>query len=483
MKKNKQKMSHPESSKRIRRSSSPSPNTVIGADQQTSQAKHIAAGAEFLRQQAPGKAERCFRKVLKANPGHFDALNLMGVAAHQQGRHLHSLGYFRKALAVQPLSANAHINLGNALKALGQFDDARDSYVEALRIQPRDAQTHRELSTIKTYERDDPQIAHMLEIAVSPSVPDRDRMHVNFALGKAYDDMGAFDKAFHHFAEGNRLRKTQMGYDIAQDRNLFRSLKAIPWKQLQTSCSADKRPDKCKHKPIFLVGMLRSGTTLVEQILASHSQIHAAGELELLSRAAMPILSAGIPLSKTLTNAQLSDVRHSYCAGLTRLKVKKNWITDKMPLNFRFIGFILAASPETKIIHVRRDPRATCWSIFRHYFVSKGNGYAYDLEDLAEYYKLYADMMSFWKETFPGRIYELSYESLTENQEQQSRALIEYCGLDWEDQCLEFHKLERAIATASTMQVRQKLYQGSSEHWRNYAEHLEYLSESLADLG
>lgn len=474
-------MSNPGSSRKIRRSSSLSPIAAMDAEQRPTQDRHIVAGAEFLRQQDPGKAERCFRKVLKANPGHFDALNLMGVAAHQQGRHLHSLSYFRKALTVRPRSANAHINLGNALKALGQFDDARDSYDEALRIEPRDAQTHRDLSTIKTYEQDDPQIADMLDIAGSPSVPDRDRMHVHFALGKAYDDIGAFDKAFHHFVEGNHLRKNQMGYDIAQDRNLFDTLKSVSWNQLQKSYSEEMGHNKCKRKLIFLVGMLRSGTTLVEQILASHSQIHGAGELEFLSKAAMPILNAEISPSKSLTNAQLSNIKNAYCASLTRLKVKKNLVTDKMPLNFRFIGIILAASPEARIIHVRRDARATCWSIFRHFFVSSGNGYAYDLADLAEYYALYADLMSFWKETFPGQIYEVSYESLTENQEHQSRALIEFCGLDWEAQCLEFHKLERAVATASTMQVRQRMYKGSSQHWRNYENHLKPLSERLTD--
>ncbi|MGJ8534537.1 MAG: tetratricopeptide repeat-containing sulfotransferase family protein [Alphaproteobacteria bacterium] len=470
----------PQTGKMIRQSSSHLPISMLGAAQRATQNQHIVAGAAFLKQREPDRAERCFRKVLKANPGNFDALNLMGVAFHQQGRNSQSIGYFKKALTVHPQSANAHINLGNALKALGDFDAARVSYVEALRIQPYDAQTHRDLSTIKKYIKDDPQIAPMLKVASSASASENDRMHINFALGKAYDDVGEFDKAFYHFAAGNKLRNIQQGYDIERDRILFRTLKSIPWKQLQKSYHEDMGQGTCKRKPVFLVGMLRSGTTLVEQVLASHSQVHGAGELELLPKATIPTLSTRhYHPSQILTTAKLETIRKTYCSGLIRMKVTDRYITDKMPLNFRLIGIILSTSPNAKIIHVRRDARATCWSIFRHFFVSGGNGYAYDLKDIAEYYKLYANLMSFWKEMFPGQIYDLCYESLTENQEEQSRRLMKYCGLDWEAQCLEFHKLERAVATASTTQVRQEMYKGSSDRWRKYETHLQPLTKNL----
>jgi hypothetical protein len=150
-----------------------------------------------------------------------------------------------------------------------------------------------------------------------------------------------------------------------------------------------------------------------------------------------------------------------------------------MPSNFWWIGFIFGAMPEAKIVHVKRDARATCWSNFKHCFSRKGNGFAYDLQDVAEYYKMYTDLMAFWHEMFPGRIYDLNYEALTEHQKDETEKLLKYVGLKWEDQCLEFHKTQRAVQTASATQVRQKMYQGSSEEWRKYEKHLEPMVELL----
>ncbi len=150
-----------------------------------------------------------------------------------------------------------------------------------------------------------------------------------------------------------------------------------------------------------------------------------------------------------------------------------------MPLNFRWIGFILTAMPEAKVINLQRDPVATCWSVFKHYFSSKGTGYAYDLVDVAEYYKMYVSLMDFWRARFPNKIYDLDYEALTENQEEETRKLLKYCNLGWEDQCLEFHKTKRAVKTASSFQVRQAMYKGSSDAWRKYEAHIQPMLQAL----
>ncbi len=186
--------------------------------------------------------------------------------------------------------------------------------------------------------------------------------------------------------------------------------------------------------------------------------------------------------STQLSSDQLQSIRKSYLSGLTKIGASEPYITDKMPLNFRWIGFIFAATPEAKIVHVRRDARATCWSNFKHYFSRKGHGFANDLQDVAEYYKMYIDLMAFWHEKFLGRIYDLNYEALTEHQEDETRKLLEYIGLNWEDQCLEFHKTKRAVQTAAATQVRQKMYQGSSEEWRKYEKHLEPMVEILRNF-
>ena len=171
--------------------------------------------------------------------------------------------------------------------------------------------------------------------------------------------------------------------------------------------------------------------------------------------------------------------RQSYLSGLKRLGVTEPYVTDKMPVNSCWIGFIVAAIPEARIVHVTRDARATCWPNFKHYFSGKDNGFAYDLQDMCEYYKMSIELMAFWNEKYPGQIYDLNYEALTEHQEAETRKLIEYVGLDWEHQCLEFHNTRRAIQTASVTQVRQKMYRGSADAWRKYEKHLGSMVESL----
>jgi len=320
----------------------------------------------------------------------------------------------------------------------------------------------------------------MLELIANRSISENDKMELSFALGKAYDDIGDTESSFRHFLEGNRLRKKELDYDISSDKRLFKMIKSI--------FSADELPtleeihpvSERKKWPIFVVGMPRSGTTLVEQILASHSQVHGAGELGYLNRIIIPILNnmKKVHFGK-LTIDTITYVRNSYLADLDGLGYDEQRITDKMPLNFMWIGFILTAMPEAKIINLQRDPVATCWSVFKRHFTSKGNGYAYDLVDVAEFFQLYINLMHFWRERFPNQIFDLNYESLTENQEGETRKLLKYCGLGWEDQCLEFHKTKRAVKTASSVQVRQEMYKGSSEAWRKYEAYLLPMLQAL----
>lgn len=230
--------------------------------------------------------------------------------------------------------------------------------------------------------------------------------------------------------------------------------------------------------PIFIVGMPRSGTSLAEQILASHSQVFGGGELEDLGRILGPVVQQEPPGTKEQINTQmLVSLRNTYLNELASRPGDTPFITDKMPTNFKWIGFLLSVMPGVKIINMQRDPVATCWSIFKLQF--RGSGYTNDLVDIAEYYKLYLDLMEFWRKEFPDQIYDLDYEALTKNQEQETLRLLEYCGLEWEQQCLEFYNTERAVRTLSDKQVRQKMYTGSSEVWRKYEAQLSPLLEAL----
>ena len=396
------------------------------------------------------------------------------------GRHEEAVASLNNALRIKPDFAEAHCNLGNVLMALGKQEEAIASYSGALRIKPGYAEAQRSLGTMRNYETGDPQVARMLEQIASPAISENDKMHLGFALGKAYDDIGEPEVSFQHLLEGNRLRKKELGYNIDSAKKQFSRIKSI-FAAGSLPTLEETQPDAGPTKrPIFIVGMPRSGTTLIEQILASHSQVHGAGELKVLGRVVAPILAdiQQVHAGK-LTVDSIDIVRGAYLAALDGPGDDEGCITDKMPLNFRWIGFNLTAMPEAKIINLQRDPVATCWSVFKHYFSSKGNGYAFDLVDVAEYYKLYIDLMDFWREGFPNRIYDLDYEALTENQEAETRKLLGYCDLDWEDQCLEFHKTIRGINTASSNQVRQAMYKGSSEAWRKYETHLQPMLQAL----
>ena len=421
------------------------------------------------------EAEASYQRALQIKADFDVAHNNLGEVLVDMGQPEKAVSSFSRALQIQPNLAETHANLGATLNSLGRPDEAIASYVRALQINPAFAKAHRYLSTIKIFQDGDPQIGQMLRLLEAEGLPKEDRIHLNFGLAKAHEDINDFDTAFSYFMEGNQLRKEELNYEIASTRALFAKIKEAFSSETPVLPSLEEVAPSNSQQPIFILGMPRSGTTLVEQILASHSQIHGAGEQILLGQSVNSIDWISTPLSAE----KLQTIRTSYASGLARLGVPEFYITDKMPVNFWWIGFIIAALPDASIIHVKRDARAICWSNFKHYFSDKGNGYAYDLQDVSEYYKMYVDLMAFWQELFPGRIYDLEYEALTEHQEDESRKLLKHIGLSWEDQCLEFHKTSRTVQTSSVMQVRQAMYQGSSNQWKNYEQYLGPMVESL----
>jgi len=227
--------------------------------------------------------------------------------------------------------------------------------------------------------------------------------------------------------------------------------------------------------PLFILGMPRSGTTLVERILSNHSKVYGVGEVAILDHGINSINWNEYGVD----SGQLQNLRDHYLSWMESLNVSERYITDKATINFRWIGFILQAMPEARIVHIKRDARATCWSAYKHFFGGDALGFSCDLDDVSEYYKLYVNLMGFWEQRFPGRIHHINYETLTEAQEDETRKLLDYCGLDWEEQCMDFHLSGRAVATASNEQVRKKMYQGSSNVWRKFEKQLEPMISKL----
>ena len=449
-------------------------------------------------------AERSCHELLKSFPDSLNVINVLGAALQVQGKFQEAVQAFDRAIALSPDFAEAHSNRGNALKELGQLDESVASYDKAIRLKPdfsdawfnrgnalKDigeldqavesynktleirpdfAPAHRNLSALKTYVAGDEQIDAMEDLFSDARGGDSNRTELAFALAKVYEDLADYQKSFSFLKEGNRLRRSELSYKLDDDKQLFQGIRN-PFTPGSPGFDAVSE-ESAAIRPIFIVGMMRSGTSLVEQILASHSEVHGAGELEAMNQLMSPVLYAQDVV-------EIETIRSAYLETLSGLKVSEKIITDKMPLNFRWIGFILAAFPEAKIIHVDRDSMATCWSNYKHFFPTAGNGYAYDFNDLAEYFGLYKELMSFWHERFPNRIYDIRYEVLTEDQEEETRELLAYCELDWEPQCLEFHKTDRAVKTTSARQVRQKMYRGSSEAWRKYSDHVQPLLDAL----
>jgi hypothetical protein len=309
---------------------------------------------------------------------------------------------------------------------------------------------------------------------------DEPTMLLCFAMGKVCEDLADYDKAYSHFARGNALARRLMPFDYERERRFIERLQKV----FDADLLASTRPiSGTGRTPIFVIGMPRSGTTLVEQIVSSHPLVHGAGELNCLMRIATQVARRGggevFPEGVArLSAADLADAASEYlrCSGHT--EESEPFLTDKLPANFLLVGMIRLMFPNARVIHCQRDPIDTCMSCFKHYFPS-GQRYSYDLVDLGRYYRLYQELMAHWHAVLPGFVYDIQYETLVADQERETRRLLEFCGLPWDEACLDFHRARRAVKTVSVAQVRRPVYQSSVQIWRRYEKHLRPLMDAL----
>jgi len=423
-------------------------------------------GAAFKAQGKFEEAIAAYNEALLIKPDYAEAHNNMGNALRGQGKLEEAIAAFNKALLIKPDYVEGHNNMGNALTNQAKFEEAIAAYNKALIIKPDLAETHRYLSVLKKYIYSDPQIVQMEKLYAGTNISDEDRCHLCFALAKSSEDLGNLEEAFRYLKEGNALRKKTLNYDIAQDEEIFSRIKETA--NSFKNCSFDASEDKNIPTPILILGMPRSGTTLVEQVISSHSKVTAADELDFLKMFGSSLAEGKVEVS----GDKLKTVRNQYLNEIKKLSAGRPFVTDKMPNNFLYIGLICSALPEAKIVHVKRNPAATCWSNYRQHFSAKEWGYSYDLLDVVRYFQMYEDLMLFWSKHYPGKIYHLEYEQLTTDQESETKKLIEYLGIDWEDACLFPEENKRYVKTASNLQVRKKVYKGSSEEWKKFEKYL-----------
>jgi tetratricopeptide (TPR) repeat protein len=413
-----------------------------------------------------GKTERAlehYEQVMSRFAGDTDLLFGKGTALLKKNDEEAAIVYLEKAARKQTTNPQLFNNLGVAYQALGDREKAETSFERALSLKEDYAEAWRNFG--RTYNfRDDIDRVKRLEQLAEIECNIESLIEYNFALGKAYRDLGDYEKSFKYYIRGNSNKRSVIKYDPNEDRLLFRKIQ-----ESFTNNEATLNSPKLKFtkNPIFIVGMPRSGTTLLEQIVSNHSKIDAKGELNNLAQS---IIKCGWPKKKFELDADISrQIAKEY---MDSVESATSFFTDKLPLNFRWLGFIAKGLPDAKILHIKRNKYATCWSIFQQLFSSTGNRFAYDLNDIENFYYLYENLMDFWEEKLGDQIYHVRYEELVDDPKSQITNIIKYLDLDMEAACFSPETNKRKVSTASVNQVRQKIYKGSSESYLKYGEYL-----------
>ena len=419
---------------------------------------------------------------MSAPTGSLEAAMGLAQGHERMGRAEQAMDAYRGIVRRWPAYIPARYLLGNLLKAQGKFDEAADIYRQIMAERPDYAQAHFTYSGIHRYrERTDPHIATMLSLLDSGALPVDRRILLAFALGKAFEDLQDYREAFRHFELGNRLRRGTFHYEIESDAELIHNI----MRTFNRDAVARLRPvAQPSRRPIFIVGMVRSGTSLVEKILASHRAVHGAGELEHAFALGVqlfldPALHYQFRPLDTYPASAFETFGSTYLARLGALGTQAPRITDKLPFNMMMVGLIRAALPNATIIHCVRDARDTSVSIYRQNFATDNYRFAYDLTTIGQFHNLYRQLMRHWHETYPGAIHDVQYEALVRDPEPEIRKLLAACDLEWDDACLRFHATPGLVTTASFFQVRQPMYTDSVGHWQHYREFLQPLLRVL----
>ncbi len=428
------------------------------------------------------QAAQIYSGLIRDDPTNADAWHLLGTIEIGRGNFDAAHDMIGQALRIQPGAAIFHHNMAYVLSAQSRMDESVAAYRKAVELAPDYAEAHFNLSQSVRVAAGDPLIAAVERLCAKPDLSDRDRCFIEFAAGKAFADLGQHDRAFGHYAAGNAAHGAMP--DPTLGRDYMERILSVCDKALLASRFGGGAPDA---SPIFIVGMPRSGTTLAEQVLASHPMVFGAGELPLVERvrAALPRRTPGDDdypdcLADT-PDPVIADLALTYMKHATAKSGAADYITDKAPLNFRHLGLIALLFPKARIVHCRRDPLDTCLSCYFQNF-THGQNYSFDLADLGRFYRDYRWMMERWSERLPIPVFELDYEELVADLEGVGRRLLAYCGLDWHSDCGRFFETERPVLTASRMQVRRPVYTTSVGKWRKYKQHLGPLIAALGDL-
>lgn len=437
-------------------------------------------GSSLEQKDRNEEAENWLLKSLDLDPEDVETLTVLGRVCFNLEEIEKSLELFGKAKARAPENMNVLREIATSLWTAGQFDEARKLIDDGLEKYPGNSRLLIAYARQTKLKPDDPHLGQIIQSYDQPEDNEQSKALLGFALGKVHEDLGDPVRAFDYYSEANGLTKAEIEDDFDKELERFR-VQSTVFDAESSSRSTANSPKKL----IFIVGMPRSGTTLTEQILSSHSQVFGAGELATISHAVMPIIDRLSQSGRAkLKLSAVNEIRNAYLGKIEALNVTEPYIVDKMPANFRWVGPIKLAFPDAHIINMNRDPRAVCWSIFKIRFSHPhGHPYAFDQKTLGRYHNLYLDYMKLWYKHFGDEILRFKYETLTENQQEQTERLLEFCELPWEDCCLNFQDTKRIVSTASTAQVRKGMYTGSSAAWQKFETQLQPLIDELTAGG
>jgi tetratricopeptide (TPR) repeat protein len=424
-------------------------------------------------------------KLLKVEPLNRSYRTAQATARVGLGEFERAIELYRELLNETPQAAELHLSIAHALKTLGRRDEAIESYRTAAAIRPGYGDAYWSLANLKTYRFTDDEITRMRAAEAAPNTQLVDRFHLCFALGKALEDDGQYAVSFGYYERGNALKKAESRYrpeSIERNAHLQISVCTAEFFRARQGMGC------ASAAPIFIVGLPRAGSTLLEQILASHSQVEGTTELPEIPRLAQELQGRESTDSnprypgvvRELTAADFQRLGEKYLADTRVYRAGKPRFIDKMPNNFRHIGLIHLILPNAKIIDARREPLACCFSNFKQLFAS-GQEFTYSLEDIGRYYRSYVELMQHWDSVLPGKILRVQHEDVVEDLEGNVRRILEFCGLPFESQCVEFYKTERSVRTASSEQVRQPIFKEGLDQWLYFEPWLGPLKEALGE--
>ena len=430
------------------------------------------------------KAAFCFSKATELRPDWAEGWAGLGTMQTRSSQHKEGIESYKKSIELKANQPRVHLSLGHVYKTTGNQEECINSYNDAISFDNNFGEAYWSLANLKTYKFSDEEILNMEKKLELTEVPEREKVHFLFSLGKAFEDTGSYDESFEYYKRGNDLNRGRTTYDPKAIEALSERLKLF---FTEDRFNKYKDSGDNSNSPIFIVGLPRSGSTLIEQILASHSKIEGTMELPNIMNIARKLgnstkdRTAYPEVIDTLQRIDFTDLGKSFINETQFLRTGKQHFIDKMPNNFSHIGLIKLILPNAKIIDARRNPMDTCFSCFKQLF-ARGQAFTYDLSEIARYYVNYVNLMDHWDKVLPGYVYKVQHEDLLNDQEAVTRDLIDFCEVDFESSTLEFYKTKRAVKTASSEQVREPINTKGLNQWKNYETHLKDLKFHLESI-